>query len=33
VLSGLVKRIDRSVQAISVNNLAGLAKLEEALAV
>jgi [acyl-carrier-protein] S-malonyltransferase len=33
VLSGLVKRIDRSVQAVSVNNLAGLAKLEEALAV
>jgi [acyl-carrier-protein] S-malonyltransferase len=33
VLSGLVRRIDRSVQAISVNNLAGLAKLEEALAV
>src|SRR3954447_16829674 len=33
VLSGLVKRIDRSVQAISVNNLAGLAKLEETLAV
>jgi [acyl-carrier-protein] S-malonyltransferase len=33
VLSGLVKRIEPSVQAISVNNLAGLAKLEEALAV
>jgi [acyl-carrier-protein] S-malonyltransferase len=33
VLSGLVRRIDKSVQAISVNNLAGLAKLEEALAV
>jgi [acyl-carrier-protein] S-malonyltransferase len=33
VLSGLVKRIDRSVGAISVNNLAGLAKAEEAIAV
>lgn len=32
VLSGLVKRIDKSVNAISVNNLASLAKLEEALA-
>jgi [acyl-carrier-protein] S-malonyltransferase len=31
VLSGLVKRIDKSVRAISVNDLAGLAKLEEAL--
>jgi [acyl-carrier-protein] S-malonyltransferase len=31
VLSGLVKRIDRSVKAISVNNLAGLDKLEETL--
>jgi [acyl-carrier-protein] S-malonyltransferase len=31
VLSGLVKRIDRSVDAISVNNLASLEKLEEAL--
>jgi [acyl-carrier-protein] S-malonyltransferase len=31
VLSGLVKRIDRSVNAISVNNLASLDKLEEAL--
>jgi [acyl-carrier-protein] S-malonyltransferase len=31
VLSGLVKRIDRSVNAISVNNLASLEKLEEAL--
>src|SRR3954447_11863497 len=31
VLSGLVKRIEPSVQAISVNNLAGLKKLEEAL--
>jgi [acyl-carrier-protein] S-malonyltransferase len=31
VLSGLVKRIDRGVKAISVNDLAGLQKLEEAL--
>ncbi len=31
VLSGLVKRIDRGVEAISVNNLASLAKLEETL--
>jgi [acyl-carrier-protein] S-malonyltransferase len=31
VLSGLLKRIDKGVNAISVNNLAGLAKLEEAL--
>jgi [acyl-carrier-protein] S-malonyltransferase len=31
VLSGLVKRIDRSVKAISVNNLAGLDKVEEAM--
>jgi [acyl-carrier-protein] S-malonyltransferase len=31
VLSGLVKRIDRSVKAISVNNLAGLDKVEETL--
>ena len=31
VLSGLVKRIDRSVKAISVSNLAGLDKVEEAL--
>jgi [acyl-carrier-protein] S-malonyltransferase len=29
VLSGLVKRIDRGVKAVSVNNLAALAKLEE----
>jgi [acyl-carrier-protein] S-malonyltransferase len=29
VLSGLVKRIDRSVRAISVNNLAALDKVEE----
>jgi len=32
VLSGLVKRIDRSVKAVSVNNLAALDKLHEALA-
>jgi [acyl-carrier-protein] S-malonyltransferase len=32
VLSGLVKRIDRGVKAVSVNNLAALDKLEEALA-
>jgi len=32
VLSGLVRRIDRSVKAISVNNLASLDKLREALA-
>jgi [acyl-carrier-protein] S-malonyltransferase len=31
VLSGLVRRIDRSVKAISVNNLAGLDKAEETL--
>ena len=31
VLSGLVKRIDKGVKAISVNDLAGLQKLEEAL--
>jgi [acyl-carrier-protein] S-malonyltransferase len=31
VLSGLVKRIDRSVKAISVNNMAGLEKVEETL--
>jgi [acyl-carrier-protein] S-malonyltransferase len=31
VLSGLVKRIDRSVKTVSVNNLAALNKLEEAL--
>ncbi len=31
VLSGLVKRIDRSVKAVSVNNLASLKKLEESL--
>jgi [acyl-carrier-protein] S-malonyltransferase len=31
VLSGLVKRIDRSVKAVSVNNLASLEKVEEAL--
>jgi [acyl-carrier-protein] S-malonyltransferase len=32
VLSGLVKRIDRSVKSISVNNLAALDKLRESLA-
>jgi [acyl-carrier-protein] S-malonyltransferase len=32
VLSGLVKRIDRSVKTVSVNNLAALEKLEESLA-
>ena len=31
VLSGLVKRIDRGVKAVSVNNLASLNKLEETL--
>jgi [acyl-carrier-protein] S-malonyltransferase len=31
VLSGLVKRIDRSVKSVSVNNLASLDKLHEAL--
>ncbi|MDQ3821801.1 MAG: ACP S-malonyltransferase [Actinomycetota bacterium] len=31
VLSGLVKRIDRSVKSISVNNLAALDKVEETL--
>ena len=31
VLSGLVKRIDRSVKAIPVNSLAALEKLEEVL--
>ena len=31
VLSGLVKRIDRSVKAISVNSLSALEKIEEAL--
>jgi [acyl-carrier-protein] S-malonyltransferase len=31
VLSGLVKRIDRSVKAVSVNNVAGLEKAEETL--
>jgi [acyl-carrier-protein] S-malonyltransferase len=33
VLSGLVKRIDRGVEAISVNNLASLKKAEEVLTV
>lgn len=32
VLSGLVKRVDRSVTSLSVNNLAALQKLEDALA-
>ena len=32
VLSGLVKRIDRSVKSVSVNNLAALDKLRETLA-
>jgi [acyl-carrier-protein] S-malonyltransferase len=32
VLSGLVKRIDRSVRTISVNDLASLEKAKEALA-
>ena len=32
VLSGLVKRIDRTAKAISVNSLAALEKLPEALA-
>jgi [acyl-carrier-protein] S-malonyltransferase len=31
VLSGLVKRIDRGVKAVSVNNLAGLKKVEETI--
>jgi [acyl-carrier-protein] S-malonyltransferase len=31
VLSGLVRRIDRGVKAVSVNNLAGLHKIEEAI--
>jgi [acyl-carrier-protein] S-malonyltransferase len=31
VLSGLVKRIDRTAKAISVNSLAALEKLPEAL--
>jgi [acyl-carrier-protein] S-malonyltransferase len=31
VLSGLVRRIDRGVKAVSVNNLAGLKKIEETL--
>jgi [acyl-carrier-protein] S-malonyltransferase len=31
VLSGLVKRIDRGVKAIPVNNLAGLKKVEESI--
>ena len=32
MLSGLVKRIDRSVKAISVNDVASLEKVEEAIA-
>ena len=32
VLSGLVKRIDRSVKAISVNDLTSLERIEEAIA-
>jgi [acyl-carrier-protein] S-malonyltransferase len=32
VLSGLVKRIDRNVQTVSVDGPAALAKLEETLA-
>jgi [acyl-carrier-protein] S-malonyltransferase len=31
VLSGLMKRIDRSVKAVSVNDLASLDKLKERL--
>jgi [acyl-carrier-protein] S-malonyltransferase len=31
VLSGLVRRIDRGVKAVSVNNVAGLKKIEETL--
>ena len=31
VLSGLMKRIDRTVKAVSVNNLAGLKKVEETI--
>ena len=31
VLSGLVKRIDRGVKAVSVNNVAGLNKVEESI--
>lgn len=33
VLSGLIKRIDRSVEAVSVNNLSSLEKAEEVLTV
>ena len=32
VLSGLVKRIDRSAKAVSINNLAALDRLPELLA-
>jgi [acyl-carrier-protein] S-malonyltransferase len=31
VLSGLVRRIDRSAKAVSVNNLAGLQRIEETI--
>jgi hypothetical protein len=31
VLSGLLKRIDRTVKAVSVNNVAGLKKVEETI--
>lgn len=31
VLSGLLKRIDKTVKAVSVNNLAGLKKVEESI--
>ena len=31
VLSGLVKRIDRTVKAVSVNNLAALKNVEESV--
>ena len=32
VLSGLVKRIDKSVKAVSANNLASIEKIKETLA-
>jgi [acyl-carrier-protein] S-malonyltransferase len=31
VLSGLLKRIDKTVKAVSVNNVAGLKKAEESI--
>ena len=31
VLSGLLKRIDKTVKAVSVNNVAGLKKVEESI--